>query len=159
GRRLPLIAGISSFGAGGSNAHLIVEEYQEPAPEPPHLMAATGLVIALSARTAKRLRQEDRDLVEFIRAPLHAIELVGMAYTLQVGREAMEERLGFVASSVEELAEKLQAYVTGELDIEDFYQGQSRRDKKALSLFSTDADLRQTIDKWIANKKLSNLLE
>ena len=42
-----------------------------------------------------------------------------MAYTLQVGREAMEERLGMVVSSVEQLAEKLEAYIEGQHDIED----------------------------------------
>ena len=34
--------------------------------------------------------------------------LADMAYTLQVGREAMEERLGVIVGSIEELAEKLQ---------------------------------------------------
>ena len=157
GRRLPRIAGISSFGAGGSNAHLIVEEYQgaEPGPQP----AATNVVLALSARTAEQLRQKARDLLEFVRARLNAIDLVGMTYTLQVGREAMEERLGFVASSVEQLAEKLEAYVAGEEGLEDVYRGQASRNKEALSLFSTDADLQQTINKWIANKRLSKLLE
>jgi polyketide synthase PksN len=50
------------------------------------------------------------------------IDLVAMAYTLQVGREAMEERVGFVVHSVEQLAERLQAYVDGEDDIEDTYR-------------------------------------
>jgi acyl transferase domain-containing protein/enoyl-CoA hydratase/carnithine racemase/acyl carrier protein len=156
GRTMPRIAGISSFGAGGSNAHLIVEEYQGPAPQ---AMAFANVVIALSARTAEQLRQKARDLLEFVRPRLNAIDLVGMAYTLQVGREAMEERLGFVASSVEQLAEKLQAYVSGEEGIEDVYRGQASRNKEALSLFSADADLRQTIDRWIANKRLSKLVE
>src|SRR5262249_4874480 len=160
GRTLSRIAGISSFGAGGSNAHLIVEEYQaaEPAaaPQPP---VATNVVIALSARTAEQLRQKAHELLEFVRPRLNAIDLVAMAYTLQVGREAMEERLGFVASSVRQLAEKLEAYVAGEEGSEDVYRGQASRNKEALSLFSADADLRQTIDRWIANKKLSKLLE
>src|SRR5262245_43183686 len=156
GRRMPRIAGISSFGAGGSNAHLIVEEYQEPSPQPP---ATTKVVVALSARTAEQLRRKASDLLDYVRPRLNAIDLVGMAYTLQVGREAMEERLGFAASSAEELAEKLQAYVAGEEDLEDVYRGQASRNKEALSLFSTDADLQQTIDKWIANKKRSKLLE
>src|SRR5262249_60918576 len=71
----------------------------------------------------------------------------------------MEERLRFVDSSVEQLAEKLQAYVAGERDIDDAYQGQAKRNNDALSVFSTDDDLQHTIDKWIANKKLSKLVE
>ena len=82
-----------------------------------------------------------------------------MAYTLQVGREAMEERLGLVVSSVEQLAERLEAYVHGELKIDDFYQGQVKRGSEALLLFSRDADLQQTVEKWMANKKFSKLLE
>src|SRR5215510_1427802 len=82
GRRMPRIAGISSFGAGGSNAHLIVEEYQEPSPQPP---ATTKVVVALSARTAEQLRRKASDLLDYVRPRLNAIDLVGMAYTLQVG--------------------------------------------------------------------------
>src|SRR6266545_1592443 len=156
GRRLPRIAGISSFGAGGSNAHLIVEEYQSPSQQPP---AAASAVIVLSARTAEQLRQKARDLLDFLRPRLNAIDLVGMAHTLQVGREAMEERLGFVVSSVEELAEKLQAYVADEHDIDDAYQGQAPRNNDALLLFSADVDLQHTVDRWIANRRFSKLLE
>src|SRR5207248_731242 len=81
------------------------------------------------------------------------------------GREAMEERLGFLVNSVEQLMERLQAYVAGKPEIpgipgiKDTYQGQVKRDKEALGLFSSDADLQQTINKWIANRKLSKLLE
>ena len=71
----------------------------------------------------------------------------------------MDERLGFVVSSIEQLAEKLQAYVNGGKGIEDAHQGQVKRNKEALSLFSTDADLQQTVDKWIANRKLSKLVD
>ncbi|PYS19621.1 MAG: polyketide synthase of type I, partial [Acidobacteria bacterium] len=121
GRTLPRIAGISSFGAGGSNAHMIVEEYQAPAPQP---IAVSTVVILLSARTVEQLQQKARDLLDFVRPRLNTIDLVAMAYTLQVGREAMEERLAFMVNSAEQLAEKLQAYVAGEQGIEDAYQGQ-----------------------------------
>ena len=59
------------------------------------------------------------------------VNLIEMAYTLQVGREAMDERLGFVVSSVEQLAEKLEAYVAGEQGIEDVYQGQVSAARRA----------------------------
>ncbi len=156
GRTLPRIAGISSFGAGGSNAHMIVEEYQAPVPEP----AAVGKVaIVLSAKTAEQLQQKIRDLSRFVRTRFSTIDLAALAYTLQVGREPMEERLGFVVSSVEQLAEKLERHAAGEQSIEDAYQGQAKRHKEVLSLFNTDGDLLHTIDQWIANEKLSKLLE
>jgi acyl transferase domain-containing protein/NAD(P)-dependent dehydrogenase (short-subunit alcohol dehydrogenase family) len=143
GRTLPRIAGISSFGAGGSNAHLIVEEYQAPARQQP---AFDRVVILLSARTAVQLQQS-------------TIDLVSMAYTLQVGREAMEQRLGFVVSSTAQLADKLQAWLAGQQEIEDAYHGQVKRDDATVSLFSGDTDLQQAIDRWIDGRKFSKLLE
>jgi polyketide synthase PksL len=156
GRPVPRIAGISSFGAGGSNAHMIVEEYQPPAIPP---VPVTDIVIVLSARTPEQLQQRAQDLLDFVRARGTAIDLAAMAYTLQVGREAMDERLGFAVSSVEELLAKLEACVAGEQAIDGVHQGQVKRNREALSLFSTDADLQQAVGKWIANRKTAKLLE
>ncbi|HXH41922.1 MAG TPA: SDR family NAD(P)-dependent oxidoreductase [Thermoanaerobaculia bacterium] len=156
GRKLPRIAGISSFGAGGSNAHMIVEEYQRLVQHP---MAVVNVVILLSARTAEQLQQKARELRDFVSPRLSTIDLASIAYTLQVGREAMEERLGFVVGSVEQLIEKLEAYVAGQGNLEDVFRGQVKRNKEALSAFRVDTDLQQTVDKWIANRKLGRLLD
>jgi polyketide synthase PksN len=166
-QELPRIAGVSSFGAGGANAHVVVQEYVQPeTSRKPAAFVENSKVIVLSARTPEQLRHKASDLLSFIReegqsaiASGKTIDLDAMAYTLHVGREAMEERLGFVVSSVEQLAEKLQAYVSGKHGIEDAYEGQVKRNREALSLFSTDFDLQQTIDKWIADRKASKLLE
>jgi polyketide synthase PksN len=64
-----------------------------------------------------------------------------------------------VVSSVEELLAKLEAYVAGELEIEGVHQGQVKRNREAMSLFSTDTDLQQAVGKWIANRKIAKLLE
>ncbi len=163
GRKVPRIAGVSSFGAGGSNVHMIVEELESPVRR---RMKFAQVIILLSARTVEQLKQKARDLLEFIReegqsarSAGNPIDLVEMGYTLQVGREAMEERLGLVVSSVEEIVEKLAAYVAGEPEIEGFYQGQVKRNQEALSLFRDDADLQQAMDKWIAQRKLSKVVE
>src|SRR5579872_1976178 len=155
GHKLPRIAGISSFGAGGSNAHMIVEEYPQPVQSP---VVHAEVVILLSARTARQLREKVEDLLEYVRVRQSAVDLTAMAYTLQVGREAMEERLGFIVNSVEQLVEKLDAYVAGEEEIEGAYRGEAKRNAE-MSLFSNDADLRQMVDRWIANGKLPQLLE
>jgi acyl transferase domain-containing protein/enoyl-CoA hydratase/carnithine racemase/acyl carrier protein len=152
GKALPRIAGISAFGAGGSNAHLIIQEYA--ATNRP--VAGNGsVIIPLSARTEGQLKQKADDLLTFIRSSAQEnkpIDLAAMAYTLQVGKEAMDERLGFVVRSIDQLAEKLQAYLKEEKNIEDIYQGQVKRDE---DVFVSDT----VLEKWIADKASSPLLE
>src|SRR6266508_1765833 len=167
-QEIPRIAGISSFGAWGANAHVIVQEYAPPVEvnQPAASGENTEVIIVLSARTAEQLKQKACDLLDFIREKEQStipsdkpVDLGAMAYTLQVGREGMEERLGLVVSSVEQLTEKLEAFVAGKQEIEAEYRGQAPRDKGALSLFSSDVDLRQAVDKWMANRNLSKLVE
>src|SRR5262249_44287894 len=82
----PRIAGISSFGAGGANAHVIVEEYVPPADARRVATAGKVHAIVLSARTAEQLKQKGRELLDFIgeqRSTGKTIELGDLAYTLQ----------------------------------------------------------------------------
>ncbi|WP_185113962.1 SDR family NAD(P)-dependent oxidoreductase [Fulvivirga imtechensis] len=157
GKLLPRIAGISSFGAGGSNAHIIIQEYV-PSAEVSQTVAPvahdTTVVIPLSARTAEQLKQKATDLLDFIRA--FQPDLIAMAYTLQVGREAMDERLGFVVSSIDQLADKLTAYINGEQGVADTYHGQVKRNKE---VFGKDTDLQKDTEQWIAQKQLGRLLD
>jgi acyl transferase domain-containing protein len=89
-----------------------------------------------------------------------SIDLIEMAYTLQVGRQPMEQRLGFVASSVQQLAEKLDAYVNGERRIEELHRGHVKRGAESVNIINQDDDVKETIvEKLIADKKFSKLLE
>src|SRR5262249_15050205 len=119
-------AAVSSFGFSGTNAHLVVEEYAPP--DQPACSGENGpFIVPLSAKTAEQLEEKARDLLKSIRASRERvqpaeestpssepIDLAAVAYALQVGRDAMEERLSFVVSSVDQLAEKLSAYISGE---------------------------------------------
>ncbi|UFJ41786.1 phosphopantetheine-binding protein [Brevibacillus humidisoli] len=115
-REIPRRATISSFGAGGTNAHLIVEEYipvqEEQASTSP---AARPQIIVLSARNADRLREIVRQILQFLEQR-EKISLPNLAYTLQVGREAMAFRLAIVASSREELIQELREYLGETVD-------------------------------------------
>nr|QLG04869.1 PulH [Streptomyces sp.] len=115
-RRYPRRATISAFGAGGSNAHLVVEEHlpsgadgRAPAEQEQEQEQAPRIVV-LSARTAERLRVHARRVLEFVRAH-DEVSLADLAYTLQSGREAMEYRLALVAEHMKELIAGLEHYL------------------------------------------------
>jgi acyl transferase domain-containing protein/enoyl-CoA hydratase/carnithine racemase/aryl carrier-like protein len=153
GRSVPRIAGISSFGAGGSNAHMVIEEYvaaERPA------QAEAEVLIVLSARTGEQLRQKAADLLAYLREEGSSVDLAAVSYTLQVGREAMDERLALVVNSAEELVQRLQAYVAGQSSIEDGYQGRVKRGSQALI---NDESLQAMVDWSIAERTFGKLAE
>jgi len=132
GRMLPRRAGVSSFGFGGVNAHVILEEYVEPAPTMQTLTALqTPQAILISAKSQTALKQMANNLVEYvIRRDVvrqnEAVFLQDLAYTLQVGRDAMSERLAVVASSCDELIDKVQAFIDGETKVTGLFFGTGR---------------------------------
>src|SRR6185295_17021051 len=69
-REWPRIAGISSFGAGGANAHVIVQEYVAPADAaalaPTVFTAERPALIVMSGRDESRLIERARQLIAAI---------------------------------------------------------------------------------------------
>ncbi|MGD2092501.1 MAG: SDR family NAD(P)-dependent oxidoreductase, partial [Candidatus Aminicenantes bacterium] len=162
-REYPRIAGISSFGAGGSNAHLLIQEYSPTVPgdrEPLPMTITTEnpAIILLSAKNEERLREQVQNLLAVVRQQQFTdANLADIAYTLQVGREAMEERLAVMVGSIKELREKLAGFLEGRDDIENLYRGQVKRNKEALAVFAADEDLQEVIDKWVQHRKYEKL--
>ncbi|MFP5393304.1 MAG: beta-ketoacyl synthase N-terminal-like domain-containing protein, partial [Gammaproteobacteria bacterium] len=150
GAELPRRAGVSSFGFGGVNAHVVLEEYLAPTPAETPL--ASPVLIVLSARNAAALRRYAERLHDAVSAE-PAPPLADLAYTLQVGRDAMDERLGVVVRSIGELRDKLRAFLDGKEDIEDLYLGQVGRNRETLGAYANDEDLQQTMALWIAKGK------
>jgi acyl transferase domain-containing protein/acyl carrier protein/2-polyprenyl-3-methyl-5-hydroxy-6-metoxy-1,4-benzoquinol methylase len=104
----PRIAGISGFGAGGSNAHIIIEEY--PALPARKLEYEMPVIIALSAKHASRIAIQVDNLKQFLDKNQQT-DLYDLAYTLQAGREEMEERLAFIATDKDDLMVQLSDYL------------------------------------------------
>ncbi|GAB3351107.1 hypothetical protein GCM10027430_14690 [Lysobacter tyrosinilyticus] len=165
GREAPLIAGISSFGAGGGNAHLIVEAHAgtSRAARDEQAVSTTPCAVLLSARTLPQLRQKAVALKAFVEADA-SIDLHGLAYTLQLGREAMEERLAMRVDSRAELIDKLAVFLADENPedgalADDLYYAQSRRHRESIALFTVDRDLQASVDGWFVSGKVSRLLD
>jgi acyl transferase domain-containing protein/acyl-CoA synthetase (AMP-forming)/AMP-acid ligase II/acyl carrier protein len=107
------LAGVSAFGFGGTNAHVVVEE----APEPPHAETDAERplhVIALSARDEKALRE----LAERYSAHAngHEDSVGDICHTANTGRQAFEHRLTAVCANRIELRDRLRAFSEGQSD-------------------------------------------
>ncbi|MFP3814025.1 ketoacyl-synthetase C-terminal extension domain-containing protein, partial [Bacillus sp. SIMBA_005] len=76
----------SSFGAGGANAHLIIEEYTADK-EPDETPADQPAIIVLSAKNSERLTEKAKQLRDAIREKRYSgRDLMSIAFTLQTGR-------------------------------------------------------------------------
>ena len=94
----PRRAGVSSLGAGGTNAHVVLEE--APEQQASDLGRGTELIV-LSARTATALDRATANIQAFLE---HEIDrpLADVAYTLQVGRRHFTHRRALVCRSRED---------------------------------------------------------
>ncbi|MFE9858104.1 beta-ketoacyl synthase N-terminal-like domain-containing protein [Streptomyces sp. NPDC005780] len=112
GRPLPRRAGMHSFGIGGVNAHVVLEQHIASA----NLDDDPGAqVLVLSAQSVDALRERARRLIPRL-AEADPRSWADIAYTLQVGREAMSCRLAFVAQSTDEAARILGGWLDGDPD-------------------------------------------
>ena len=100
----PRIAGVSSFGVGGTNAHVIVAE--APPRAVGHAPVREPQLLVLSARTPTALAARCTALAEWLEQHPDAV-LADVAWTLAVGRAAMSHRISIVATTVAEAAQAL----------------------------------------------------
>ena len=99
----PRRAGVSAFGVGGTNAHVVLEE------APPAAAAEAGSgpqLLQLSARTPSALAAAVARLADHLAAHPEA-SLADVAYTLRVGRKAFAHRACVVAESAAQAVEAL----------------------------------------------------
>ncbi|RZL96372.1 MAG: amino acid adenylation domain-containing protein [Variovorax sp.] len=92
----PRRAGVSAFGVGGTNAHVIVEEAPLQAPSD---TSSLPQLLQLSARTPAALDAAVQRLAAHLEANPQ-VSLADVAHTLRVGRKAFARRACVVASDV-----------------------------------------------------------
>ncbi|HEX8116727.1 MAG TPA: type I polyketide synthase, partial [Pyrinomonadaceae bacterium] len=136
GRRL---AGISSFGAGGTNAHIVLEEAPATSSKPGQngyaVVAAVEVesgagvtssrtyLLPLSARSPEALRQLAARYLDHVGDDSALPELRDLCYTAGARRSHHQHRLCVAASSYEQLRERLSAHLSGQLFLPGVFAG------------------------------------
>ncbi|MBS1821267.1 MAG: amino acid adenylation domain-containing protein [Acidobacteria bacterium] len=108
----PRRAGVSAFGVGGTNAHLILEEAPPQESAPP---ARRVQLLTLSARSQEALNRASSNLAGFLKQ-YPDISLADVAYTLQLGRKAFPYRRAVAADSIESAVAALNTPLTSRAD-------------------------------------------
>lgn len=119
------IAGVSSFGIGGTNAHVIVGEYIQAEQVNTKVSTAVqgnclynnlkniadgNFIFPISAKSYKSLIDYKAKLISYLRSKnINQSDLSAIAYTLQAKREIFNYRLCINAQTPEELISKLES--------------------------------------------------
>jgi amino acid adenylation domain-containing protein len=100
----PRRAGVSAFGVGGVNAHVVLEEAPAFQPLTPSLRSAQ--LLCVSARSQSALQVAIDNLARYVKEHPE-VPLEDVAYTLAVGRKAFDHRARFVCAGSEDAIAKL----------------------------------------------------
>ena len=155
----PRIAAISAFGAGGANAHLIIEEYEETE-KANTTNSEVPVAVILSAKSDAQLEIMRKNLQTYLLSD-HAfgINLISIAYTLQTGRESMSHRIGFVVNTMEQLLEQLSKPVTTLIEDDNAYYGNtenveqfSRIETEEIVNYMEARDYDNLLNQWVHGK-------
>ncbi len=156
----PHLAGVSAFGFGGTNCHVILEEAPVPVitgdiERPLHLFT-------LSAKSEKALQELAQDYQVYLKSHLE-ISLPDTCFTANGGRSHFDHRLAVTAESTVQLREQLEAFAAGRetaglvsdqvstrkrLKIAFLFTGQgSQYVGMGRQLYETQPTFRQTLDR------------
>lgn len=124
-------AGVSSFGASGTNAHVILSE----APSVKSLTRTEfPVLVTLSAKNEERLHLLADRLVDYVRENPD-VSLSDIALSLNTGRFHHKQRLGLLVSNSASFQEQLQAFVAGNEGEAEIIQGEFQANPKIAFLF------------------------
>ncbi|MDM8560648.1 SDR family NAD(P)-dependent oxidoreductase [Candidatus Parabeggiatoa sp. HSG14] len=154
---MPRRAGISSFGIGGTNAHIILEE--SPFLQKFSDKSRDWQLLVLSAKTQSALNTATVNLIEhFKQHP--KINFADVVYTLSLGRKVFEHRRILVCQTLEDATDTLstldaqrvfthaQEYVSRQVVFMFSGQG-SQYVNMGLGLYQNEAIFREQVDKCI----------
>ena len=153
-------AAVNSFGFSGTNAHIVIEEYlleTTPYKEVAEIHPGKPLIFTLSAQSQEQLKIYAEHIKNFIESQAE-FSLTSMAYTLQIGRMAMDYRLAFLADSREELLNTLKSFVGG-TSVKGAFSWLVGKSKGGVRTLEIDEDVQALLPSWIEKGKLKKVAE
>jgi acyl transferase domain-containing protein len=123
----PRRAGVSAFGFGGTNAHVVLEEAPQLPPATPS--ARSHQLLLLSAKSPRALAAASLRLADHLRSH-PGLDLADVAYTLQRGRKGFDHRRALVCRDLDEAVALL-----SDPSSEGVYTGHGERVTGAAFLF------------------------
>lgn len=125
------LAGVSAFGFGGTNCHVILEE----APSNPQPIASDrpAHLLTLSAKSEAALRELAQRYADYLAAHPE-VSLADICFTTNTGRSHFDCRLAVVATSHEQLRAQLEAFATGQ-ETTSLVSGQASSKKRSKVAF------------------------
>ncbi|MWV45524.1 SDR family NAD(P)-dependent oxidoreductase [Paenibacillus sp. HJL G12] len=161
----PRCAAINSFGATGTNVHLVVEEFAHSDNQDSQTCQASSRVQnpALFVLSAK----DDSRLDEYVQQYVRTLEkgeytdrdLTDIAYTMQVGRGSMNARLAMTATSIQELRIKMHRYLEMGASGEGVYRSPAKPKKGESARSTASTDIREAEERWLELGDASQLLD
>ena len=164
------IAGVSSFGIGGTNAHVIIGDYipdnnsklgntATNSPLKEEHREALNYVIPIAAKSKESLGLYEQQLINYLTTvDKNLLRIEDIAYTLQEKREHFNYRRAYCASDVDELMQELDqnasiGYVSTDFKnrIVFMFPGQgSQYPGMAKELYDNEPYFKTTIDELIS---------
>jgi amino acid adenylation domain-containing protein len=149
-------AAVSSLGVGGTNAHIIVEDYPQNHCETEDRPDAYGYPVLLSAKSAEALKLEIEEYRRFFENKGDSLSLRDVSYTSIAGRRQFSHRAvisgptaSAMASGIAENSNIVRGSVDSDIDgkIGFLFTGQgSQREDMGSWLYRNDAEYRQMFD-------------
>ncbi|AGC75289.1 JamP [Nonlabens dokdonensis DSW-6] len=121
----PLRAGINSFGVGGTNVHMVLEE--APVLESSNLNMKSHSLLYFSAKSDEALERYRNNLLDFLKKS-DTVNFADFIYTLQTGRKHLDYRGFIVCKDRNEAIDKLFN--------EDLVKDKLENDKQIVFMFS-----------------------
>ncbi len=150
-------AGVSSFGAGGANGHILVQEYKEEKKSIHNEDTEQVYVLPISAKTQAQLGIYVNLMYQYISKNKSNLKLSAVAYTLQRCRNEMEYRGAFVTKTLDGFIKLMSDYLNHK-DSRNFFSGTVKKNRGKENLRTAISDIetaRSIAEAWVQGSKIS----